>query len=634
MAITKRILINAANEMDEIRVAITSDRRLIDLDIERTNSQETKANIYKAQVKRIVPGLDAAFVGYGVERHGFLPFKEISPEYFLKKPTLGSHDSLDLSESLKVGQDLVVQVEKEERGAKGAALTTFISLAGSYLVLMPNNPSAGGISRRIDPEGRDQLRDLVNQLKIPKGMGVIIRTASVDKSVEELQWDLDFLLQYWEAIKKAAIEKPGPYLIHQESDVIMRALRDHLRKDIAEIVIDSPAAFERAKQYIQTIRPDFSERVKLYDNPIPLFSYYQIEHQIEQAYDAKIYLPSGGSVVIHPTEALISIDVNSAHSTKGKDIEETALNTNLEAAEEILKQLRLRDIGGLIVIDFIDMTPVKNQRDVENALREAAKADRARIRIGRISQFGLLEMSRQRLRSSLNRTIQINCPRCHGQGKIRTVQSVSASIIHILQEQATQSTRVHFEVQVPMEIAAFLANEKRSVIDHIEKFHDVKIMIVPNTQLHTPNHYIKQVKVDSFKRSQDLPSYNFIEKQKSLTTAYRRAKQISKSEPVVKQFLSDDFNKKPRRSFSKKESALKKFLIAVFGNRSTSKQEEKKTKSPNRRYTNQNKRRANQNKTYRRKSQHNKSTSPNRRRSNRHYNNRSNHRSRPSRDRD
>ena len=464
-------------------------------------------------------------------------------------------------------------------------------------------------------------------------MGVIIRTASVDKSIEELQWDLDFLLQYWEAIKKAAIEKPGPYLIHQESDVIMRALRDHLRKDIAEIVIDLPSAFERAKKYIQTIRPDFSERVKLYDNPIPLFSYYQIERQIEQAYDSKIYLPSGGSVVIHPTEALVSIDVNSAHATKGKDIEETALNTNLEAAEEILKQLRLRDIGGLIVIDFIDMTPLKHQRDVENALREASKADRARIRINRISQFGLLEMSRQRLRSSLNRTIQITCPRCHGQGKIRTVQSLATSIIHILQEQATKSTHVHFEIQVPMEVATFLANEKRNLISHIEKFHEVKITIVPNAQLQTPNHYIKQVKMDSFKRSQDFPSYHLIERQKPFSVLNSRSKQPSKSEPVVKQFLSHDLNRKPQRSTPKKQSALKKFLAAVFGAGNEPKKEIEKTK-PHKRHNNHKKRRTTQNRNHPRKSQQTKSSkdrthSSNRRRSNRRYSNtRNNNRSR------
>jgi ribonuclease E len=626
MSVTKRILINAANEMDEIRVAITSDRQLVDLDIERIDSQQTKANIYKAKISRIEPSLDAVFVDYGAERHGFLPFKEISPEYFLKKPS-AKDESPKLTDSLKVGQDLVIQVEKEERGSKGAALTTFISLAGSYLVLMPNNPSAGGISRRIDQEGRDQLRDLIDQLQIPKGMGVIIRTASVDKSIDELQWDLDFLLQYWEAIKKAAIEKPGPYLIHQESDAVMRALRDHLRKDIAEIVIDLTEAFNRAKQYIQTIRPDFAERVKLYDNSTPIFSYYQIERQIEQAYDSKIYLPSGGSVVIHPTEALVSIDVNSAHATKGKDIEETALNTNLEAAEEILKQLRLRDIGGLIVIDFIDMTPLKHQREVENALKEAAKTDRARIRIGRISQFGLLEMSRQRLRSSLNRTIQVTCPRCHGQGKIRTVQSLSNSIIHILQEQSAKSTNVHFETQVPIEVATFLTNEQRDLITHIEKLHDVKITIIPNPQLQTPNHYIKQVRMDSSRKSQDIQSHHLIEKPKPLSAIHMQPKQRSRTEPVVKQFLADNFNKKPHRSTTKKKGALKKFLAAVFGG--TAEQKPEKPTEPQRRRSNQhNRRRTSSTKSryHRRRppqrSRNNRSPSGNRRRpsNNRRYN--------------
>jgi ribonuclease E len=563
MQTTKRILINAANEMDEVRVAIMSDRKLIDLDIERVNAKQTKANIYKAKISRIEPSLEAIFVNYGTERHGFAPLKEISPEYFITQKS--SSDSPKLTEALKVGQDLVIQVEKEERGAKGAALTTFISLAGSYLVLMPNNPRAGGISRQIDPEEREQLRTIMEKLNIPSGMSVIIRTAGVDKSIETLQWDLDILLQYWEAIKRAAIEKPGPYLIHQESDAIMRALRDHLRQDVTEIIIDDLKSFERAKKYVQTVRPIFSERVKYFDNPVPIFSYYQIERQIEQAYDVKVYLPSGGSIVIHPTEALVSIDVNSSHATAGKDIEETALNTNLEAAAAVIQQLRLRDAGGLIVIDFIDMTPSSHQRAVENALREAAKSDRARIRIGRISEFGLLEMSRQRLRSSLNRTIQINCPRCHGQGKIRTVQSLANSIVHVLQEQAAKSSDVHFEAQVPLEVAAFLTNEQRHLLAHIETLHNVQITIVPNTQLQTPNHYIKQLKIDTANPSHANPSYSFIEKPKTLSSSRLSKFKPMSAEPVIKRFLSDTLNKKSPRTASKKQSALKKFLHAVFG---------------------------------------------------------------------
>jgi len=562
MEISKKILINAV-ERGEIRVAITQNGKLIDLDIERANSRQIKSNIYKGKISSIEPSLGAVFVNYGAERHGFLPLKEVSREYFLKDwPADG--EPPNINELLKLGQEVVVQVEKEERGTKGAALTTFISLAGSYLVLMPNNPRAGGVSRRVDDENRDQLRDLLSTLNISEGMGVIIRTAGVGKSKEDLQWDLDVLLKYWEAIKQAAIEKPGPYLIHEESDAIMRALRDHFRQDVAEVVIDESNAFERICKYIQVVRPDFVERVKLYQNNIPLFSYYQIEKQIEQVYHREVHLPSGGSVVIDHTEALVSIDVNSAHATKGGDIEETALNTNLEAAQEVARQLRLRDLGGLIVIDFIDMTPIRNQRAVEDKLRTALEIDRARVQVGRISPFGLLEMSRQRLRSSLNQSIQITCPRCHGQGSIRNVESLALSIIHILQEQSAKITYTNFQAQVPMEVATFLVNEQRGVISQIEQAHQVKITIIPNAQLQTPNYYIKQTKL-SRDAWNEMASYNLIQTPKPLSAPYHAKANKSVPEPVIKKFLDKDpVTSTPKRP-AKKESKLKKIFQAIFG---------------------------------------------------------------------
>jgi len=579
METNKRILINAA-ERDEIRVAITQNGKLVDLDIERASSRQIKSNIYKGKISSIEPSLGAVFVNYGAERHGFLPIKEVSREYFLKDWS-SEGEQLNINELLKLGQEVVVQIEKEERGTKGAALTTFISLAGSYLVLMPNNPRAGGVSRRVDDQNRDQLRDFLGELNIPEGMGVIIRTAGVGKAKEDLQWDLDVLLKYWEAIKQAAIEKPGPYLIHEESDAIMRALRDHLRQDVSEVVMDEPNAYERIRKYVQVVRPDFVDRVKLYQNSIPLFSCYQIEKQIEQVYHREVHLPSGGSIVIDHTEALVSIDVNSAHATRGGDIEETALNTNIEAAQEVARQLRLRDLGGLIVIDFIDMTPVRNQRTVEDKLRESLEIDRARVQVGRISQFGLLEMSRQRLRSSLNNAVQITCPRCHGQGSIRNVESLALAIIHILQEQSAKSSHMNFQAQVPMEVATFLVNEQRSVINQIEQTHHVKITIIPNAQLQTPNYYIKQTRI-SREALDETASYNLIQTPKPLSAPPPSEVTKNVAEPVIKKFLEQDPVTSTPKLPPKKESTWKKIMRTLLGR----KEKQEETKPEHRRSSN------------------------------------------------
>ncbi|MGB5396837.1 MAG: Rne/Rng family ribonuclease, partial [Gammaproteobacteria bacterium] len=405
----KRILINAAQK-EEIRVAMVDGQQLYDLDVEVPSREQKKSNVYKGKITRVEPSLEAAFVDYGAERHGFLPFKEISRSYFTEE-ALQAQGRTDIRTAIKEGQEVVIQVEKEERGNKGAALTTFISLAGRFLVLMPNNPRAGGVSRRIEGEDRDLIRDALSQLEVPSGMGLIVRTAGVGRNVEELQWDLDYLMQLWDAFVKATESRPAPFLVYQESDVIIRALRDYFRDDINEVLVDSPEVFETAKQFIEQVMPNRVRKLKLYQDTVPLFNRFQIENQIESAYRREVVLPSGGAIVIDHTEALVSIDINSARATKGGDIEETATNTNLEAADEIARQLRLRDIGGLVVIDFIDMMASRNQRAVENRLRDAVKLDRARVQLGRISRFGLMEMSRQRLKPSLGESTQVVCPR-------------------------------------------------------------------------------------------------------------------------------------------------------------------------------------------------------------------------------
>ncbi|KIF54747.1 ribonuclease E [Vibrio owensii] len=487
----KRMLINATQK-EELRVALVDGQRLFDLDIESPGHESKKANIYKGRITRIEPSLEAAFVDYGAERHGFLPLKEIAREYFPEGYTYQGRPSI--KEVLTEGQEVIVQVEKEERGSKGAALTTFISLAGSYLVLMPNNPRAGGISRRIEGDERTQLKAALSTLELPQGMGLIVRTAGVGKSAEELEWDLNVLLNHWGAIKGAADSNPAPFLIHQESNVIVRAIRDYLRRDIGEILIDSNTIYERAREHIQLVRPDFISRVKKYEGEVPLFSHYQIESQIESAFQREVRLPSGGSIVIDPTEALTSIDINSARATKGGDIEETALNTNLEAADEIARQLRLRDLGGLVVIDFIDMTPVRHQREVENRLREAVRLDRARVQIGRISRFGLLEMSRQRLSPSLAEASHHICPRCSGTGVVRDNESLALSVLRLIEEEALKDNTAQVLAVVPVPIASYLLNEKRRSVNHIERIQEVKITVVPNSDMETPHFEVIRVR--------------------------------------------------------------------------------------------------------------------------------------------
>ncbi|MBA6290238.1 ribonuclease E [Colwellia sp. MB3u-4] len=489
----KRMLINAT-QSEELRVALVDGQQLYDLDIESPGHEQKKSNIYKAKITRIEPSLEAAFVDYGADRHGFLPMKEIAREYFPKGYSFQGRPNI--KEVLREGQEVIVQIDKEERGQKGAALTTFISLAGSYLVLMPNNPRAGGISRRIEGDERTDLKTSLSKLTLPKGMGLIVRTAGVGKEYDELEWDLNVLLHHWNAISEAGASRPAPFLIHQETNVILRAIRDYLRRDIGEVLIDRPKIFESVKKHIEVVRPDFLSKVKLYSNDVPLFTHYQIETQIETAFQREVRLPSGGSIVIDPTEAMTSIDINSARATKGSDIEETAFNTNLEAAEEIARQLRLRDLGGLVVIDFIDMTPVRHQREVENRMRDAVKQDRARIQLGRISRFGLLEMSRQRLRPSIGEISQSVCPRCSGTGHVRGVESLALSILRLMEEEAIKDNTQQVQAQVPVPVATYLLNEKRRSVFHIEKQHSVNILIIPNPNMVTPQYEVIRVRND------------------------------------------------------------------------------------------------------------------------------------------
>jgi ribonuclease E len=490
----KRMLINAT-QPEELRVALVDGQWLYDLDIENRNREQKKSNIYKGRITRVEPSLEAAFVDYGAERHGFLPLKEISREYFSKNP--GDSDGrVKIKDVLKEGTEVIVQVDKEERGNKGAALTTFISLAGRYLVLMPNNPRAGGISRRIEGEERADLKDALGAIEVPQGMGVIIRTAGVGRSAEELQWDLNYLLQLWDSIDAAAKKDPAPNFLFQESNVIIRAIRDYLRQDIGEIFVDNKEAFDLASGFIQQVMPNYRSKVKLYQDDIPLFNRYQIESQIETAFQREVKLPSGGSIVIDVTEAMVAIDINSSRATKGGDIEETALQTNLEAADEIARQLRLRDMGGLVVIDFIDMQPVRNQREVENRMRDALLMDRARVQIGRISRFGLLEMSRQRLRPSLGETHSKVCPRCEGQGTIRGTRSLALSILRLVEDEAQKERSVEIRAICPISVATYLLNEKRKTISSIEMRNNTRVVIVPNADMMTPHFEVQRLRDD------------------------------------------------------------------------------------------------------------------------------------------
>jgi ribonuclease E len=559
----KRMLINATHKDQELRVALANGQHLYDLIIRSATREEKQSNIYKGKVTRIEPSLEAAFVDYGEERHGFLPLKEVARACFRpgfqdsgKRPTI--------TEVLEEDQEIIVQIDKEERGNKGAALTTAISLPGSYLVLMPNNPRAGGISRRIEGDERSELRENLASLTLPEGMGLIVRTAGSGKSHDELQWDLDILLRHWEAINGVSQERSAPFLIYQESNVVIRAVRDYLRKDIDEVLIDDNSVYEEVLHHIQIVRPDFASRIKLYKDPTPLFTRFQIESQIESAFQREVRLPSGGSIVIDHTEALVSIDINSARSTKGVDIEETALTTNLEAADEIARQLRLRDLGGLIVIDFIDMTPSRNQREVEERVKSALEMDRAKVQIGRISRFGLLEMSRQRLRPSLGESSQITCPRCLGQGTIRGIESLALSIIRLIEEHAMKENTAQVRAVLPIEIATYLLNEKRSAINDIESRQHVMVLVVPNPHFMTPHYEVERIRSsDVSDKDEKMASYQYVIKPEIEIPSMGQGAIKGHQEPAIKGMMSDQvaFTPPPLATVSKDKTGIVKRLF-------------------------------------------------------------------------
>lgn len=552
----KRMLINAT-QSEELRVALVDGQQLYDLDIESPGHEQKKANIYKGKITRVEPSLEAAFVDYGAERHGFLPLKEIAREYFPKGYSFQGRPNI--KEVIKEGQEVVIQIDKEERGNKGAALTTFISLAGSYLVLMPNNPRAGGISRRIEGDERTELKAALSELEVPHGMGLIVRTAGVGKDSAELAWDLKVLEHHWAAITEAAEGRTAPFLIHQESNVIVRAIRDYLRRDVGEVLIDHPRIFEEAKQHVSLVRPDFVDRIKRYDAEVPLFTHYQIETQIESAFQREVRLPSGGSIVIDPTEALTSIDINSARATKGSDIEETALNTNLEAADEVARQLRLRDLGGLVVIDFIDMTPVRHQREVENRMRDAVHLDRARVQLGRISRFGLMEMSRQRLRPSLEESAAHLCPRCHGQGTIRGTESLALSILRLMEEEAIKENTSQIEATVPVDVAAFLLNEKRKAIRITEQRHNVEVYVIPDPNMTTPDYrVVRHRKDDQISES----SYKLLDQPEAKLYEPRKLERAAAPQPALKGFAAP--LKAPEAKVEKKVEVVAKEEPGLF----------------------------------------------------------------------
>src|SRR5471032_1395776 len=530
----KRMLVNATQQ-EELRVALVDGQKLYDLSIELRSREQKKANVYKGRISRVEPSLEACFVEYGAQRHGFLPLKEVSKEFFRQQPQGGR---LNIRELLIEGQEIVVQVEKEERGTKGAALTTFVSLAGRFLVLMPNNPRAGGVSRRIEGEDRDQMREVMGQLNIPEGMGAIVRTAGVGRTVEELQWDLDNLRTQWDQIAAAATERTAPFLVYRESDAVTRAMRDYLSDDIGEVLVDDPPAFQKAQEYMQRFMPaDIQRRLKLYSDDIPLFTRFQIESQIESAYGHKVQLPSGGSIVIDYTEALVSIDINSARATRGGDIETTATNTNVEAADEIARQLRIRDIGGLIVIDFIDMESTKNQRDVEDRLREAMKMDRARIQIGRLSRFGLMEMSRQRLRPSLGESSHLVCPRCNGIGSIRSIESLALSILRLIGEETRKDRTARLIVQVPVDVATYLINEKRDALRALEDKSHAQMVIVPNPHIQTPEYSIRRVRDDEAQLAENSQVSYQIPAAPAIVDAAERERRPAAEPPAVAALL-------------------------------------------------------------------------------------------------
>ncbi|MHB8622934.1 MAG: Rne/Rng family ribonuclease [Sulfuricaulis sp.] len=564
----KRILFNATHP-EELRLAVVDGQKLLDLDIESSTYQQKKGNIYKGKITRVEPSLEAAFVDYGSERQGFLPLKEISRIYFQGYDERTPMSQVRIKDVIKEGQEMVLQVDKEERGTKGAALTSFISLAGRYLVLMPNNPRGGGISRRIEGEERAELREAMSQLKLPDDYSVIARTAGIGRSAEELQWDLDYLIHLWDAIYQAAQERTAPFLIYQESNLVVRATRDYLKADIGEVLVDNQEIHERMVKFMQQVAPQFLDKLKLYKDETPLFSRYQIEHQIESAFSREVRLEAGGAIVFDKTEALVTIDVNSARATKGADIEETALNTNLEAADEVARQLRLRDLGGLIVIDFIDMTPERNRREVENRLFEALKVDRARTQVGRISRFGLLEMSRQRLRPSLGESSSLVCPRCLGNGHIRGVQSSGLSILRMIQEEAMKENTAAVHVHLPVETATYLLNEKRMEISAVESRIGTPIMIIPTSELETPHYHIRRLRIDEYEAEADVPSYelDIVENEEEEDRKPVQPTQVAAAaeKPVIGPLTHSGAPPEPAKPASNDGGIIKKIITGLFG---------------------------------------------------------------------
>jgi ribonuclease E len=593
-AAMKRMLINATHKAEELRVALADGQKLYDLIIESAAHEQTKSSIYKGIVTRREKSLEAAFVDFGGGRHGFLPLKEVARSCFSSKFDESSGKRPTIDEVLEEGQEIIVQVDKEERGSKGAALTTIISLPGSFVVLMPNNPRAGGVSQRIEGEERSEIREKLSALQLPEGMGIIVRTAGSGRSLEELQWDLAILLRHWEAIQGVARERPAPFLIYQESNAVIRAIRDYLRKDIDEVLIDEPSTYEEVLNHIKLIRPDFTHRVKLYQDPTPLFTHFQIESQIESAFQRVVRLPSGGSIVIDHTEALVAIDINSARSTKGGDIEETALTTNLEAADEIANQLRLRDLGGLIVIDFIDMALLRNQREVEERIRNALEMDRARVQVGRISRFGLLEMSRQRLRPSLGDSSHISCPRCLGQGTIRGVESLALSIIRLIEEHALKENTAQVRAILPVEIASFLMNEKRQAIIDIETRQKITVMIVPNSHFTTPQYEVERIRSsDLFDRNEKLASYQLPGKPEVEAMNTAQSAQRSHQKPAIKSMSIDEQPTPPPPQTSPQDKdkksqtgLIKRFVTYLFDKKEEEEPVEEKPVSTEKRNNN------------------------------------------------
>ena len=569
----KRMLFNATQQ-EELRVAIVDGQKLIDIDIETSGREQRKGNIYKGVITRIEPSLEACFVNYGEERHGFLPFKEVSRAYFKEGVDVRN---AGIKDALREGQEIIVQVEKEERGNKGAALTSFISLAGRYLVLMPNNPRGGGVSRRIEGEDRNELREAMSQLTVPDGMSIIARTAGIGRSAEELQWDLNYLMQLWKAIDEAASGNQAPLLIYLESSLVIRAIRDYFQPDIGEILIDTDEIYEQASSFMSVVMPDNMSRVKRYQDDVPLFSRFQIEHQIETAYSRTVSLPSGGAIVIDHTEALVSVDVNSARSTRGSDIEETAARTNLEAADELARQMRLRDLGGLIVIDFIDMESSKNQKDVEQRLKDALRHDRARVQMGKISRFGLLELSRQRLRPALSESSNVTCPRCNGTGHIRDTESSALQVLRIIQEEAMKENTAAIHCQVPVDVAAFLLNEKRAEVIKIESRFKVNVLLLPNKHLETPHYKLERLRHDDPRLDDPKASYAMAEEAskelESDTILNRKAEEAKpRQEAAVKgvrpsQPAPTSVPRAERKAAGEKESSggLIGFIKKLFG---------------------------------------------------------------------